>query len=759
MVTTPVFIVACPRSGTTKLASLLNKHSLVAAATETHFFNHVSKLSCFDIKGNLKLESDSLAKFFAEPRVLDFLAVSQLKQEDFAAALMAHGATELSRKQVFDTMMAALLKVKAKTVFCEKTPQHLQNLNEILVLYPEAKFIHLLRDGRDVVSSLIKMPWRPPGLINNARFWQRYIKLGEAAQRHIPLANLQTYKYEDLLLEPEATLKSICEFIGIEFEVALLGTSSAEPVFATWEAEWKHKASQDLDPSRIGAWREELDADSAAIVNCFLAPTIKRLGYTVSGERVHRLTIKRCIIIAVEYMLLALSRLLRLITPKNNILSLLLLSLLSLSYPVLAKPLKQALERGPYLQMTKQDSTIIRYRTKKPLVTILKYSEIDNGAELFSYSDDLLQTEHEVHIKGLKPDTRYIYSLHAYKNSKPVELGRGSYYLKTAPLAVDTTRVWVLGDSGTSASASFNKFHNAQIQVRDAFLNYLRNDGKDPQAGELDMILMLGDNTYWYGKDEEYTKGLFTPYAMQLSAAPVFSVLGNHDSGYQEDLRGYSARSCPSARGAYYDAFSLPANAELGGVASATEAYYSFDYGAAHYLMLDSYDSHEQKLDRDEDDTEPKLSPNNKMITWLKQDLEAFVHKYPEAKTRPWLIAVFHHAVHSSQAASPEAERNNFWKHWMETNVTPILEEYGTDLVFSGHIHRYERTKAFGKTTYVVLGCSGSSFGRRKDKLEDYFVISSDEMGSGLLEFSPVKLDFKFINNKAQLIDSFTLTK
>ena len=128
---------------------------------------------------------------------------------------------------------------------------------------------------------------------------------------------------------------------------------------------------------------------------------------------------------------------------------------MSILSPGLAKPLKKVLERGPYLQMTKQDSTIIRYRTKKPLITVVKYSEINNSAEIFTYSDEILKTEHEVIITGLKPDTRYIYSLHAYKNSKPVELGRGSYYLKTAPL--DLTKVWVLGDSGTSASAKFNK--------------------------------------------------------------------------------------------------------------------------------------------------------------------------------------------------------------------------------------------------------------------------------------------------------------
>ncbi len=766
MVTAPVFIVACPRSGTTKLASLLNKHSAVASATETHFFNHVSRLSCFSANGDLSLEPANLSQFFAEPRVQDYLQVSNMGQDELATAFLnATGESKtISKREVFNIMTSEFLKAKSKTIFCEKTPQHLQNVNEIHLLYPDARFIHLVRDGRDVVSSLIKMPWRPPGLINNARFWQRYIKLGEAAARALPADRFLTVRYEDLLMEPETTLKTICAFVGIEFEDTMIASGSTEPIFANWEAEWKHKASQAIDTSRIGAWREELGLDAAAILNGFLTTTIKKLGYTVSGERVHQLSIKHRLIIAAEYTILALTKILRLISlqdklslPKLFVIPLLLLNLLS---PVLAKPQPRELEREPYLQMTSPTSTLIRYRSKKPRVTSISFNELNNSPEFKSVEDDLLKTEHEILLTGLKPDTRYIYSLNAYKKSKKVELGRGSYYFKTAPVPGESTRVWVLGDSGTKASSRFNKYHNAQVKVRDAFVKF------NNQA-DLDMLLMLGDNTYWYGKDDEYTKGLFKPYALQLSAAPVFPVLGNHDAGYQKDLHGYSSHSYPLARGPYYDAFTLPSRGELGGLPSGSEAYYSFDYGAAHFIMLDSYDSHEQKLSPDEslaDVVEPRLTPNNRMITWLKADLEAFTKAHPDSSTRPWLIAVFHHPVHTLQIKNSEAELNNFWKRWMQSYAIPLLEEYNTDIVFSGHIHRYERTKplplnkAHG-TTYIVLGSSGSSFGNPQSELSEEFLVSSSAMGSGLMDISSKKLEFKFVDINATVVDSFTLEK
>src|SRR5437868_6505050 len=141
------------------------------------------------------------------------------------------------------------------------------------------------------------------------------------------------------------------------------------------------------------------------------------------------------------------------------------------------------------------------------------------------------------------------------------------------------TRFWALGDPGTK--------NDTARAVRDA---YSRFTG----TRRTDFVLLLGDNAYPDGTDADYQKAIFEMYPEILRSSPVWPALGNHD--------GKSANSITQS-GVYYDIFTLPTRAQAGGVASGTEAYYSFDYANIHMVCLDSHDS-----DR---------SPESAMAQWL----------------------------------------------------------------------------------------------------------------------------------------------
>ena len=314
----PIFIVGCPRSGTTILASILNRHSQIASATETHFFNFISKNN-YDWKNfNLTI----FKQLLEESRIADFTNLVQAKESDlvekFANYNMDQSQSilaidEFHKKQVFDILMNTLLEKRNKTRFCEKTPQHLNNVQEILKLYPQAKFIHLIRDGRDTVNSLLKMPWRPGGLVNNARFWIQYIKLSQELHKQAGdlSGNLLTIRYEDLLNNPKQILEQICEFIGEKFEPKMLKESQADiEIFSPWESTWKHKSSQDLDSSRIGAWSKELSIDDQVILNYLLKKPLKELSYTVPELQ---LNLRQRFKIAMEYLDITWRKLVRII--------------------------------------------------------------------------------------------------------------------------------------------------------------------------------------------------------------------------------------------------------------------------------------------------------------------------------------------------------------------------------------------------------------------------------------------------------------
>jgi hypothetical protein len=134
--------------------------------------------------------------------------------------------------------------------------------------------------------------------------------------------------------------------------------------------------------------------------------------------------------------------------------------------------------------------------------------------------------------------------------------------------------------------------------------------------------------------------------------------MGNHE--------GHTSRGI-SGIGPYYDAYVVPTKAEGGGLASGTEAYYSFDIEQIHFICLDSHD-----LDR---------SPDAAMAQWLRADLE-------QTKAK-WLIAFWHHPPYTK--GSHDSDLENQLIEMRETFM-PILESAGVDLTLTGHSHIYERS-------------------------------------------------------------------
>ncbi|NIT52384.1 MAG: hypothetical protein GWO41_06500, partial [candidate division Zixibacteria bacterium] len=199
------------------------------------------------------------------------------------------------------------------------------------------------------------------------------------------------------------------------------------------------------------------------------------------------------------------------------------------------------------------------------------------------------------------------------------------------------------GDSGTG-----NK--NAK-RVRDAYKNYTG-------LRKTDLILLLGDNAYSNGTDEEYQKKFFEIYPDLIRNSPVWPCLGNHDSASSDSS---------TQTGPYFDMFTIPVKGEAGGVPTGTEAYYSFDYANVHFICLDSFDT-----DR---------SSGGAMMTWLKADLKA--------TSQEWIIAFWHHPPYTRTGHNSDHSQ---WSIEMRQNALPLLEQFGADLVLSGHSHAYERS-------------------------------------------------------------------
>ena len=315
----------------------------------------------------------------------------------------------------------------------------------------------------------------------------------------------------------------------------------------------------------------------------------------------------------------------------------------------------QTVTRGPYLQRGTSTSVIIKWRTDVAILSRVKYGA--SPSALVNFVDSpTVATEHALKLTDLAPDTLYYYSVGS--TTQVLAGGDSGHFFVTAPTpgVAQPTRIWVVGDSGTADA-------NAAA-VRDAYLNFTG-------TRHTDLWLMLGDNAYESGTDAEYQKAVFNMYPTLLRQSVLWPSFGNHDG---------TASNSAGETGPYYNIFTLPRNGEAGGVASGTEAYYSFDFGNIHFIVLDSFES--------------SRAPNGAMLTWLTSDLAA--------TTQPWIIAYWHHPPYSNGADGSHNSDTDTRQKQMRQNALPILEAGGVDLVLGGHAHWYQRS-------YLIDGHYGLS--------------------------------------------------
>ena len=364
---------------------------------------------------------------------------------------------------------------------------------------------------------------------------------------------------------------------------------------------------------------------------------------------------------------------------------------------------KPAFLRAPYLQFSTTNSIYVVWRTQIPIQPVVKFGRSpgrlnneltyvsdrtttgivvrarlgeknDTVPERFQkfrteenlklrklHSAPMGTFQYEARLQGLTPATKYYYAV--FDGDKRLTPEDESYSFVTPPVIGPKApvRFWALGDGGTG--------RQEQMDVYRAMVDYTRNT-KQP----LDFWLHLGDMAYGTGKDMEFQSRFFESYEGALRSSVCWPTMGNHEGMTSKGTTGV---------GPYYDAYVMPRYAEVGGLASGTEAYYSFNWANIHFICLNSHD-----MDR---------KPGGPMAKWLKADLE-------KAKA-DWLIAFWHHPPYTKGSHDADKEKD---LQEMRQHIMPICEAGGVDLVLAGHSHIYERSMlidgSYGSTNQAADG-------------------------------------------------------
>ena len=277
MFTGPLFLVGMPRSGTKLLRGLLNEHSQIGIPlNETEFLP--GWLRRWSELGDLS-DREQFDRFYAEVTGSIYFVhrLEEHGQRIEAAVWHAACADDFSPQSVFETLIRhdAGVSEFGEGIWGDKSPGYLAHLPALKRAFPQAKFIHIVRDVRDYCLSMKKAFGK-----SSTRAAQRWRdRIAQAREQAAAFPDDYTeVRYEDLLAEPRESLTRLCAFLGRDFEEGMLTLSRAT------ENIGDAKGARSIKRDNVEKWRTAMDPEKRALVERIAGDVLRSLGYPVEHE-------------------------------------------------------------------------------------------------------------------------------------------------------------------------------------------------------------------------------------------------------------------------------------------------------------------------------------------------------------------------------------------------------------------------------------------------------------------------------------------
>jgi hypothetical protein len=269
----PFFIVGCDRSGTTMLRLILDGSPDVAIPTESMILVDFAGRAGDALASDE--EFDRLAgAVWRHPKVREWglpggppLRQGRTGPDAYRAALEAP--------------FLAYAALHGKPRWADKTPYYVGELDRVKRVFPEARIVNLVRDGRDVALSLLRVPFGPGNVWAAARQWRAAIDAGDTASARYG-EDVLTIRYEDLVSDPEPVVRRVCEFCEIAYEPGMLAIEDAAAGrLAAGQEGWFTELYAGIGTRSVGKWRTGMTRSQQAVFAAGASEALRRHGYEV----------------------------------------------------------------------------------------------------------------------------------------------------------------------------------------------------------------------------------------------------------------------------------------------------------------------------------------------------------------------------------------------------------------------------------------------------------------------------------------------
>jgi hypothetical protein len=284
MSTSPIFIVGANRSGTTLLRLMLNAHSRIAIPDELVYFHAPLAGISREEWRHPSMSQDAYREFVdvflrRNQEILSPLSISALRASIFDAP------SDL--RQPYAYTLKEWASTHGKVRWGEKTPGNLFYADVIIDMFPNAQFIYLARDPRAGVHSMLKTSLFRGDAVVNALNRRKYDVWGlDHLRRHVPSEQRSFLRFEDLVEDPEQTLRFLCTFLGETFEQGMLHYHEGSKKYMKERAiaDFNRAATQPISRSKVASWRNGLSDTQIAEIEWIYGRAMSDLGYSPSNR-------------------------------------------------------------------------------------------------------------------------------------------------------------------------------------------------------------------------------------------------------------------------------------------------------------------------------------------------------------------------------------------------------------------------------------------------------------------------------------------
>lgn len=273
-------MVGAPRTGTTLTMEVLNMHDQVHLYNEVHYHERV-----VDVLGNGRdLDRDSLERAIA--LLLKSTRWAAGGSDPVSARETLRNLVEqegISHASVFGQFLAEEARAHGKTIWGDSSPQDVLYMDALKSWYPGARFIGLVRDPRAYLASyknyyrkgvrLYRNRYNPWA---NATLWRSYMVALMQAKQSAFGHDVHLLKYEDLVSDPGTEIRTLCEFLELDFQESMLGVGRQNSSYFSVKEDFQQKG---ISASSVDRWRQELHPAEIWILESIAGVQLEALGY------------------------------------------------------------------------------------------------------------------------------------------------------------------------------------------------------------------------------------------------------------------------------------------------------------------------------------------------------------------------------------------------------------------------------------------------------------------------------------------------